>query len=66
MLMQRLKAIEQSHKDGHWNTAQHLELCGDLDVGLAPREELQEAIRGRLTQDKLKGDVRRGGKKVQG
>jgi len=66
MLMQRLKAIEQSHKDGHWNTAQHLELCGDLDVGLAPREELQEAIRGRLTYDKLKGDVRRGAKKGQG
>ena len=29
-LMQRLKAIEQATKDGHWQVAQHLELCDDL------------------------------------
>ena len=58
MLMQRLKAIERAHKDGNWQTAAHLELCGDLDVGLATQEELQEAVRGRLTTEKLAADVK--------
>eukprot|EP00959_Pyramimonas_sp_CCMP1952_P017725 376019-Pyramimonas_sp.AAC.1 len=34
-LMQRLKAIEQAHKDGHWQVAQHLEVSGDVEGGLA-------------------------------
>eukprot|EP00959_Pyramimonas_sp_CCMP1952_P295251 6175058-Pyramimonas_sp.AAC.1 len=43
-LMQRLKAIEQVTKDGHWQVAQHLELCGDLGVGLARQEEVHDAV----------------------
>ncbi|CAK0804970.1 unnamed protein product, partial [Prorocentrum cordatum] len=43
LLMQRLKAIEQATRDGHWQVAQHLELCDDLGAGLARQEEVHDA-----------------------
>ena len=44
MLMQRLRAMEQATKDGHWHVAQHLELVGSTDIGLASRAEVSSAM----------------------
>ena len=43
ILMQRLKAIEQATKDGHWQVAQHLELVDSTDIGLASQAEVSAA-----------------------
>eukprot|EP00959_Pyramimonas_sp_CCMP1952_P454421 9469888-Pyramimonas_sp.AAC.1 len=45
LLMQRMKAIEQATKDGHWQVAQHLELRDDLGVGPTQSAELAGAVR---------------------
>eukprot|EP00973_Karenia_brevis_P034784 4799642-Karenia_brevis.AAC.1 len=45
-LMQRLKAIQRSHLDGHWNTAKHLEIGTDADISLVSQSELREAVAG--------------------
>ncbi|CAK0870953.1 unnamed protein product, partial [Prorocentrum cordatum] len=44
MLMQRLKAIEQATKDGHWKIAEHLELIDSTDIGLASSAEASAAV----------------------
>ena len=52
--MQRLKAIEQATKDGHWGVAQHLELAGAADVGLATDAEVRGVVCGQVADAKLK------------
>ena len=42
--MQRLKAIEQAPKNGHWHVDQHLEPSWNFDVGFAGQDEVQEVV----------------------
>ena len=42
--LRRFSAIEQATKDGHWQVAQHFELCDDLGVGLAKQVEVHDAV----------------------
>ena len=55
--MQRMKAIEQATKDGHWQVAQHLELCDDLGVGLAQPSELADAVSKHRKQQGLQESI---------
>ena len=54
VLMQRLKALVQSHKDGHWQVAQHLELVDAKGIGATSAEELNEACRAQLAAHKIR------------
>ena len=61
MLMQRLKAIEQATKDGHWQVARHLELVDGTDIGLASRAEVASAVSSYSEGAKLKERLSRAG-----
>ena len=54
VLMQRLKAIEQATKDGHWAVAQYLEVSHGSDVGLASPSEMRAAVRAQLQDHRLR------------
>eukprot|EP00973_Karenia_brevis_P046593 6462400-Karenia_brevis.AAC.1 len=56
-LMQRLKAIQRSHLDGHWNTAKHLEIGTEADISLVSSGELREAVAGQVVETKLAADA---------
>ncbi|CAK0842773.1 unnamed protein product, partial [Prorocentrum cordatum] len=59
MLMQRLKAIEQATKDGHWKIAEHLELIDSTDIGLASSAEVSAAVASYSEGAKLKDALSR-------
>ena len=61
MLMQRLKAIEQATKDGHWKVAEHLELVDSTDIGLASSAEVSAAVATYSEGAKLKERLTRAG-----
>ena len=54
ILMQRLKSLEQAVKDGNWQTATHLEVIPDTDVGLASHAEMRAAVKSQVQKAKLK------------
>ena len=59
MLMQRLKAIEQATKDGHWQVARHLEVCDQSDLGLAADVEVQAAVDRQIRDGKLRDAIQK-------
>ncbi|CAK0827383.1 unnamed protein product [Prorocentrum cordatum] len=59
VLMQRLKAIEQATKDGHWKIAEHLELIDSTDIGLASSAEVSAAVASYSEGAKLKDALSR-------
>lgn len=77
LLSQRIKALEKASKDGHWASAQWLELLSPEEGGLLERDEevymskdylLDMKLRGYESQRKgnrfeSKGDREKGGKK---
>ena len=63
MLMQKLKAIEQTTKDGHWKVAEHLELVDSTDIGLASSAEVSAAVATYSEGAKLKERLSRAGPK---
>ena len=63
ILMQRLKAIEQATKDGHWQIAQHLEVSTDVDSSLAKSGEVREAVNSFMDESKLQQHLANAGKK---
>ena len=65
LLMQRLKAIEQATKDGHWSVAKHLELVEGTDVGLATAAEVSAAAGTFSEQEKLRDRLAKAGKRVK-
>ena len=62
MLMQRLKALQQAHLDGHWQTATHLEVAGRSTTGLTSAVELREAVRGHVMEARLRDATSRTGR----
>ena len=66
MLMQRLKAIEQATKDGHWQVAQHLELVDSTDIGLASQAEVSAAASTYSEGAKLKERLGKAGGRGRG
>ena len=63
LLMQRLKAIEQATKDGHWQVARHLEVCDTTELGLATDLEVQTAVNRQIRDGKLKDAISTSNKK---
>ena len=61
--MQRLKAIEQATKDGHWQVARHLEVCDTTELGLATDLEVQTAVDRQIRDGKLKDAISKSNKK---
>ena len=57
ILMQRLKAIEQSTKDGHWHVAQFLEVRSAGEVGLATQTEVRGAVKRQLVETRLRNST---------
>ena len=55
LLCQRVKAIEKASADGHWGSAQYLELLSTEQSGLLDRAEEVFMNREYLTELKLKG-----------
>jgi hypothetical protein len=64
LMMQRLKAIEQATKDGHWNVAQFLEVGGLGEIGLATQGEVKSAVRAQMMDYRLRESTSRSGKLV--
>ena len=60
-LVQRFKALERFAQDGHWAVAQHMELGERPEGGLTGADELQEAGRSRLFEDRLAKTVSKPG-----
>ena len=59
MLMQRLKAIQQAHTDGHWNVAGQLEICQSADVSLISEKEKRAALKGTETTLKIEESLKK-------
>ncbi|CAK0884800.1 unnamed protein product, partial [Prorocentrum cordatum] len=64
MLMQRLKAIEQAHMDGHWAVAQHLEVGADVNASLARASEVRDAVSAFEGEARLAQHLAAAGKKT--
>ena len=57
MLMQRLKALQQRQRDGHWHVAQNLELLQEDDVELTTKDESKVATEAEHKANKLSESI---------
>jgi hypothetical protein len=68
-LIQRFKAVETAHHDGHWNTARHLEALPPPKVSAVDQEERESILRAEERESRFRklaesyrgGGARRGG-----